>query len=216
LIAFQRYLQLKTPITVVVPFARDLAQAIGKSATASRIIRDFTRLISLVKVIAVIRQYQREIDSSGRIVATIADYETVRELINDMYVDSSTGVTKEIQELIETVSYLNSIKVEGEKITNTAISKSLGIGVTQVTRKTRKAIKSGWLINREQRKSYPADYELGEALPEVEGLPLLSAVDTVEMECVKQFSLENDRVDTLTPSTVDNTPPCTEGWEEEI
>ena len=35
-----------------------------------------------------------------------------------------------------------------------------------------------WLVNREQRKSYPADYTTGELMPETEGLPILG-VDTM-------------------------------------
>ena len=66
-----------------------------------------------------------------------------------------------------------------------------------------RAIKQGWLVNREQRKSYPADYAPGEPMPETEGLPLLGVdrVDTVDNEYVNDFSFKNQRVDMLTPLT---------------
>lgn len=66
----------------------------------------------------------------------------------------------------------------------------------------------GWLVNREQRKSHPADYALGEPLPSVEGLPVLDdTVDTVDTTRVLDFSFENRGVDTLTPLTAGDTSP---------
>lgn len=71
-------------------------------------------------------------------------------------------------------------------------------GIRQVTRRATRAIKQGWLVNREQRKSYPADYAPGEPMPETEGLPLLGVDtdDTVDNERVNDFSLKNEGVDT--------------------
>jgi hypothetical protein len=60
LVAFQQYLQFKAPIRVIVPFARELAIAMAKMAAAPRIQRDFARLISLIKSVALLRQYHRK------------------------------------------------------------------------------------------------------------------------------------------------------------
>jgi len=83
-VAFQSYLQLKAPVKVIVPYAEELAAGMVKMACTPRILRDFARLISLVKSVALIRHHQRQFDSEGRIVAELADYETARELVNDI------------------------------------------------------------------------------------------------------------------------------------
>ena len=203
LVAFQHYLQLKAPFKVIVPFARELARAMGKMASAPRILRDFARLLSLIKSVAIIRHHWRQADNEGRLVATLADYETVRGLVNDMYIDSSTGASSDVRVLVEAVKELDATKEDNERITNTTLAKHLGTGVKQVTRRAKRAIKQGWLVNREQRKSYPADYAPGEPMPETEGLPLLGVdrVDTVDNKGVNDFSFKNEGVDTLTPLT---------------
>jgi len=210
LVAFQAYLQLKAPIKISVPFANELAAAMAKTASAPRILRDFARLISLIKSVALIRHYRRQLDGEGRIVSTLADYETVRELVNDMYIDSSTGATSEIRALVDAVRLLAASQAEGERITNTTLAKHLNIGIMQASRRAKKALKQDWLINREQRKYRPADYAPGEPMPEVEGLPILGGVNTaniVNNEAVNAFSFKNGTVNTLTPLTESDTPP---------
>ncbi len=195
LVAFQSYLQLKAPIKVIVPYAKELGTSMSKLASAPRILRDFARLMSLIKAVALIRYHQRQLGAEGHIVAELADYETVRELVNDMYIDSSIGVTNDIRKLVEAVITLDINRRGGEQITNTTLAKHLSIGVVQVTRRARKALKLGWLVNREQRKYHSADYAPGEPMPVVEGLPFLD-------------------VNTLTPPTdgdIPSPPPCIKG-----
>lgn len=215
LVAFQHYLQLKAPFKVIVPFAGELARAMGKMASAPRILRDFARLLSLIKSVAIIRHHWRQTDREGRLVATYADYETVRELVNDMYIDSSTGASSDVRVLVKAVKELDAIRGDSERITNTTLAKHLGTGVKQVTRRAKRAIKQGWLVNREQRKSYPADYAPGEPMPETEGLPLLGIdrVDTVDNKGVNDFSFKNEGVDTLTLLTDDDIPPAVDPRE---
>lgn len=218
LIAFQSYLQLKAPINVAVPYARELGAAMAKMASAPRILRDFARLISLIKSVTLIRYHQRRLDGEGRIIATLVDYETVRELVNEMYIDSSTGATSDVRKLVEAATALDASRPDGGRITNTAIAKKLGIGLKQAERRAKKAIKLGWLINREQRKSYPADYAPGEPMPETEGLPILEHVDTVgsvDNVAVHDSSFENMGVDMLTLLTDRGipTPPTTDPRE---
>ncbi len=215
LVAFQGYLQLKAPVKVVVPFAIELGVAMGKMASSPRILRDFARLMSLIKSVATLRHHHRQIDGEGRIVATLADYDTVRELVNDMYVDSSTGVTSEVRKLIDAVGKLGA---KGERITNTKLAKHLGIGIKQASRRAGKALKQDWLINQEKRKYHPADYAPGEPVPEVEGLPILvdtaDIADIADNKAVNAFSFKNGTVDTLTPITDDGAPPnipCVKG-----
>ncbi len=167
-------------------------------------------LISLVKTTALIRCYRRQLDNQGQIIATPVDYQTVRELVNDMYVDSSTGATRAVRELVEAVIRLDGKRIQGERITNTMLARELGTGVKQITRRAARAIKAGWLVNQEQRKSYPADYLPGEPLPEVEGLPLLpewTGLTGVDSPLSTVFEAKDATVDRLTPLTDDNASP---------
>ncbi len=184
LVAFQSYLQLKAPVKVYVPYVKELGKGMTKMASAPRILRDFARLMSLIKTVALIRHHQRQLDSEGRIVAELADYETVRWLVNDMYIDSSTGATNDIRKLVEAAITLDTRRTDGERITNTTLAKHLNIGIMQVSRRAKRAIKLDWLVNREQRKYHPADYAPGEPMPEVEGLPVLEGFNTANI--VKQ------------------------------
>ena len=204
LAAFQAYLQLKAPVKVNIPFAAELGDGMSKMSAAPRIHRDFARLLSLIKAVALIRQHWRQVDGKGHIVAELADYETVRELVNDMYVDSSTGATSNIRTLVEAVTELDSKRDNGERITNTALSKQLNVGTMQASRRAKRAVTLGWLINKEQQKYHPADYAPGEPIPDVEGLPILERVNTantVNNGHVNDSELKNGTVNMLTPLT---------------
>ena len=74
LVAFQGYLQKKAPWRVSVPFVKALSEEIP--AVAPRVLRDFSKLLSLVKAVAILRHRHRKVDAEGRLVATI---EKVRE-----------------------------------------------------------------------------------------------------------------------------------------
>ncbi len=213
LVAFQSYLQLKSPVKVTVPYAEELGAGMAKMASAPRINRDFARLMSLIKTVAIIRHHRRQTDNEGRIVAELADYETVRELVNDMYIDSSSGATSDMRNLVEAVVKIDRERAEGLRITNTTLAKHLNIGIMQASRRAKKALELGWLVNREQRKYYAADYATGEPMPDVEGLPVIKRVNTADIvnnERVNDFSLKNGGVNMLTPLTVSNINPSTD------
>ena len=212
LVSFQAYLQLKAPWKVVVPFARELASAMCNMVVAPRILRDFARLLSLVKAVAILRHHKRQLDGEGRIIARLEDYETVCELVADMYTESTSGAVASVRQLVEAVRELDTSRTEGERITNTALAKHVGIGIMQASRRAKKALEYGWLINREQRKYHPANYAPGEPMPEVEGLPALTGVNMVNIvnnEAVNTSSFKIGTANTLTPLTDGDTHPPT-------
>ena len=168
LIAFQAFLQVQAPWDVYIPFVKPLSSLIGKRASAPRILRDFARLVSLVKSIAVLRQAHRKRDTKGRLIAAIEDYATVYELVGPMFEATLTGATKELR---ATVQAVEAMLDKGEPITATSLSGRLGINRGTASRRVAAAIKRGWLINRETRRGQPWDLALGEPLPDQEGLP---------------------------------------------
>jgi hypothetical protein len=168
LIAFQSYLQALAPWEVAVPFIKVLAAEIGRKATAPRIMRDFARITSLIKSVAIIRHRQRQRDETGRVVAQVEDYATVFNLVGPMYETTITGASKELRVMVQTVGEMLE---KGEPITATTLSARLGINRGTASRRVTAAINRGWMVNRETKKGHPWDLQLGEPLPEAEGLP---------------------------------------------
>jgi hypothetical protein len=165
LIAFQEYLQALAPWEVTIPFVGELAAGIGKQASAPRILRDFARLNSLIKSVAVLRHSHRKLDSKGRIIAEIEDYQVVYDLVGQMYETTITGASIAVREVVQAVFEI------GENCTAADLASHLTVNKSTAWRRARAAIRNGWLINTETRKGYPASLKLGDQLPEKIGLP---------------------------------------------
>jgi len=183
LIAFQSYLQALAPWDVAVPFIKVLAAEIGRKATAPRIMRDFARLTSLIKSVAIIRHRQRQRDKAGRVIAQIEDYAAVFDLVKPMYEATLTGATKELRATVQAVAEMLD---RSERITATTLAARLDVDRTTAYRRVNTAINRGWIVNRETKKGQPWDLKLGEPLPETQGLPapeMLKACCTVAPCC---------------------------------
>ncbi len=169
LVAYQAYLQQRAPWDVAVPFAGKLAEAIGRSPVAPRILRDFARLLSLIKSVALLRHRQRQRDADGRIMAMVDDYRAVYKLVADMYEASATGAGTVIRETVDAVRVLTA---DGGTTTVTAVAEHLHISKMSASRRVKTALRAGWLRNTETRKGVPAALQLGEPLPPTASLPL--------------------------------------------
>jgi len=172
LIAYQTLLQRSAPIDVIVPFAPALAEEIGKSANAARILRDYQKLLALIKAVAILRIPHPKRSEDSRLIATVDDYGSVFKLVREMYETSITEISRRVREVVETVSEMEK-KDKLIEITYSAVAKHLNVRPEQVKRRARRAIKQGWLVNKEERKSYPAKLtaEGADPLPESAGLP---------------------------------------------
>ena len=182
LLAFQSYLQGLAPIEVVVPFARVLSDHIGRQPAAPRVLRDFARLLSLIKAVSVLRLRHRGRDTRGRLVATVEDYTTVYGLVADVYEASVTGAGNKIRETVAVVAGLLE-RHDHEPVTVAAVADALGVNKGSASRRVGAALRGGWLVNREQRKGRPADLDLGDALPDKAGLPDPEVVEAVLRRC---------------------------------
>ena len=141
------------PWDVVIPFARGLADSIGQSTAATRILRDFQRLMSLIKAVAILRHQHQDRDKQGRLVATVDDYRTVYELVNSIYSESLTGASIGVIEVVTAVSRLH--QEDGEKrITYAALERELGVHRELVRRRVGTALGNGWLVNQETRTNH--------------------------------------------------------------
>jgi energy-coupling factor transporter ATP-binding protein EcfA2 len=68
------------PLDVSIPYAPRLAFP----ARTTRDRRDHAKLLGLVASVALLHQYQRERDADGRLIATVADYQVVYDLVRPM------------------------------------------------------------------------------------------------------------------------------------
>ncbi len=169
LVAYQGYLQALAPWSVVVPFAHELAEAIGRSPAASRVLRDYARLLALVKAVTILRHQRRRRDTAGRLVAEVADYAAVYDLVRDAYAASVTGAGQGVRDVVQAVAALKS---EGKtRVSAAQVARYLGINNMAASRRVRAALRAGWLINEEPRKGRPYDLVVGEPLPAEDGLP---------------------------------------------
>jgi len=175
LVAFQTYLQALAPWNVVVPFAEALAEAVGQSNDAPRVLRDFQRLLSLIKSVAVIRHRYRTSDRQGRLVADIADYEAVRELVGNMYQSSVTGVTDGVTGVVSKVAEIKAVS-PNTTVTYSYLAREMSIHRDLARRRVRTALHNGWLTNSEYRRNHQADLAVGDPLPDRVGLPAPEAI----------------------------------------
>jgi hypothetical protein len=169
LIAFQAYLQSLAPWDVLVPYAESLANEIGKTIDAPRILRDHSRILALIKAVALLRHIHRQVNRAGRLMATIDDYRYVKNLVGEMYESSLSGVSKEIRNIVEIVDQLT--KKAKDSIMIEDIRKCSSFTKTQARRYVKRALDKGFLVNKELRKSYPYNLSIGEPLPVQSGLP---------------------------------------------
>jgi hypothetical protein len=196
LVDFQAYLQALAPWEVFVPFAPNLAESIGQSTAATRVLRDFQRILSLIKAVAVLRHQHRARDDHGRLVATLADYRTVYELVADIYESSVTGVSEGVTNLVTKVGELREADKD-LRITFSVLERELKVDRSLIRRRTNMAVRNGWIINRETRKGYQADLIPGEPIPEKRGLPDPDRV------CDPVTALTDGNINTIVSSEVE-------------
>jgi hypothetical protein len=171
LLAFQAFLQELAPISVLVPFALELADALGSVPVEARVTRDFLKLLSLTKAVALCRIGQREQDERGRVLATLEDYETVRELAGELYATSTDDVGRSIRETVHAVAQVPGLVRPGMPVTVDGVARYLGVHKSTASRRVAEAVREGWLVNREPRPGHPANLELGNRLQDTMGLP---------------------------------------------
>jgi hypothetical protein len=121
-------------------------------------------VLSLVQAHAILHQTQRERDSQGRIVATLADYAEVYNLLIDIV---SEGVQATVSPTIRaTVAAVAELDQEtGLPVTVTKLAERLDIDESAALRRVRVALAKGYLLNAEDKKGRPARLTVGEPLP---------------------------------------------------
>jgi hypothetical protein len=150
-----------------VPFADSLAEHVGRQPNAPRILRDYSKLLALIKAVAVLRHTRRHCDAAGRLVAVLADYQAVYDLVREAYATSASGASTRIRETVQAVVELRRIGI----VRVQDVADRLGIHKSSASRRVQEAIAGGWLMNAEWRANHPAELQIAEELPPEPGLP---------------------------------------------
>jgi hypothetical protein len=165
---FQRWHELQAWLasfgetSVVIPYVTALAVTMPDDSTRLR--RDFVTELSLVRAHAILHRAQREIDTRGRIVATIADYAAVRELVGEIIAQGvDAAVSTAVRDTVEAVSALEGMPKVA--VTPSAVIARLEVGRSAGYDRIRRALASGYLINEAPAGHRGMKLVTGAALP---------------------------------------------------
>jgi hypothetical protein len=155
---------------VDIPFAEDLAERIPPVAVRLR--RDFGQLLNLIRAHALLHRATREIGERG-IVATVADYAAVRELVADLIGEAvAATVSQRIRETVTAVARLigDNGAPGRDVVTVRELAEALNLDKAAASRRSRAAAEAGHLRNLEDKKGKRARIVLGDPLPEEKDL----------------------------------------------
>ncbi len=173
--ALQDWLTAQGEQRVVIPYAPALAAGVPLGAT--RIRRDFTKLLSLIEACAVLHQAQRSRTSTGALIASLNDYRLVRELMIDSFAAAQQdNVGQDVREAVEAVTRLCTAK-DGGAVTARDIGTEIGRDRSAVNRRLRAALAAGYIVNTNPGERRRASYVTGDDLPAPQtALPLPDAL----------------------------------------
>jgi hypothetical protein len=166
----------------VVPFAPQLAELMPDRPLRLR--RDFPRLLTLIRAIAVLHQRQRQRDEQGNVLAELADYAMARELVAPIFLRAVLGVTEKTLELVEAVEAVLDRKGESmdrdkARASYSDLVEETGKPKHYISRWLKPALQIGMVDNENAgEKGRPASLkegkfkreDCGDALPTVEVL----------------------------------------------
>jgi hypothetical protein len=143
--AFYRWLRAGER-RVVVPFAGQLSELVPD--VAIRLRRDFKAVVELVAVHALLHRASRERDADGQIIATVADYAAVRELINDtISAGAEQTVRQTVRDTVQAVTSILAIKGGEAYASGAEVALKLGLHKGTVSRRIAVALEKGYLRN---------------------------------------------------------------------
>ena len=139
--------------TVTIPYAKALANMVPPLAVRLR--RDFGALFSLIRAHAILHQATRERDDRGRLLATLDDYSSVRELVADLVCEGiEATVPKSVREAVHAVARLHA--QEDLPVAVVQVAKELKLDRSAASRRIRSAKDRGFLRDLEDNPRKPS------------------------------------------------------------
>ncbi|CAN5241906.1 hypothetical protein BH18GEM1_BH18GEM1_08240 [soil metagenome] len=183
-IAASRWLATAGRHDVVVPFSPQIADAVPVDDV--RVRRDYDQLIAVIKVHALVHQWGRSREEDGRIippdaptgttavtidvdpprgriVAEEADYRAAYRLLGKVLAVTLDDVSDVTRETVRRVEELLPQHAGG--VSYQVLGDGLRITRQAATKRARTALKAGFLVNKEDRRGYPARLDLGDPVP---------------------------------------------------
>ena len=168
---------------MTVPYGGALAEAIP--AVDIRLQRDLNAVLQLVRAHALLHEETRERDERGRLVATLKDYATVRELVHDLLSESAEQtVPPTVRETVNAMTAMGPASQPDEKgLSITQISYKLKVSRSQVSRRLKRAESLGFVAESTGAKSgKPKRFVIGERVLGADE-ELLPTVERLEELC---------------------------------
>jgi hypothetical protein len=132
--------------------------------------RDFPTLLTLIAANALLHKVNRE-RRQARVVATLADYEAVRDLLGDLIAEGAErSLPATVRATVEAVRAEAGLDLLADGATVVAVAHRLKLDKSSAWRRARVAIERGFLRNLEERRGRPARLVLGDPLPADAGL----------------------------------------------
>jgi hypothetical protein len=163
----QRWLQAKES-RVLIPYVQALSELVPIEAVRLR--RDFVALLSMIRAYALLHQATRSTSPDGQVIATIADYAAVRDLIGAVIAEgveaTVSGATRQTVKAVADELFAS----HHETTTVKAIEGRLKVGRSATYDRIRRALVGGWLVNHAAKDERGLKLALGAELPSaVEG-----------------------------------------------
>jgi hypothetical protein len=146
---------------VTIPYARKLAELVPPVAVRLR--RDFGALLALIRAHAVLHQANRQRDEHGRIIATVDDYEVVRDLIADVI---ATGVEATVPQVVRQTVSTVEVLADEDGVMARAVAAKLSLDKSTASRRLTRAADGGYVRNLEDRRGQPGRWVIGDPMPE--------------------------------------------------
>jgi len=172
----QRWLELAGAREVTIPYAREIAA--GADPRSVRLRRDFTAVLNLIAAHALLHQIGRKRDAQGRVIAELADYRAVHDLVIDTLNEGVRAtVSPQVRETVEVAVRLyarlhDCVIAEGVSLphpppylTVPMIARELDLESSTAWRRVKQALDADFLVNDEVKKRRPAKLHPGEPLP---------------------------------------------------
>ena len=148
---------------VVIPYGKELATSIPPIATRMR--RDVSNMLQLIRTHAILHQATRERNAEGRIVATLEDYRVVHELIADLLaVTLEASVPPTVRETVKAVDHL--LSNGQDHIGQATLRAHLDLDKSTVSRRVAQAVEAGYLVDMRETEGVSSKLVIGDPLPD--------------------------------------------------
>lgn len=152
-------------LEVVIPYAAVLRENLP---TEMRVMRDFPKLLALIRAHALLHQCNRRRDSIGRVIADTFDYHMVHSMAYEAIAHGlQASVPLHIKEVVDAVASFNS-----KPVSVTELAQRLGKHPGVISKNVKVAIRDGYLEDRNPGQGRTSVLVIGERkLPEQKILP---------------------------------------------